>query len=202
MVKGLCATGCADYSRKQVTELEDLAKEEGAHGLAWIAVQADGGVRSPIAKFFSDELMHELLNAAGAQPGDLLLLVADKVGIANAALDTLRQEMARRLNLIDRNVLAFAWVIDFPLFLWNDEEKRWDPSHHLFTSPQEQDIPLLDTDPGAAKSNQYDLICNGYEVGGGSIRIHQRELQEKIMRADRTERGASPRAIWSHARGL
>jgi aspartyl-tRNA synthetase len=181
-VKGLRAPGCADYSRKQLGELEELAKEKGAKGLAWFALQADGSVRSPIAKFFPDPLLEELLHTAAIEPGDLLLLVADSADVANAALDALRQEMARRLDLINPDELAFGWIIDFPLFLWNEEEKRWDPSHHLFTSPQAQDIPLLDTDPGSVKSNQYDLVCNGYEVGGGSIRIHQRELQEKVMK--------------------
>jgi aspartyl-tRNA synthetase len=182
VVKGLRAPGCADYSRKQLGELEEAAKDKGAKGLAWIALQADGSVRSPIAKFFPDPLLEDLLGAAAVEPGDLLLLVADTADVANAALDALRQEMARRLDLIDPDELAFGWIVDFPLFLWNEEEKRWDPSHHLFTSPQAQDIPLLDTEPGAVKSNQYDLVCNGYEVGGGSIRIHQRELQEKVMK--------------------
>ena len=180
-VKGLRAPGCGRYSRWQVMELEALAKAEGAKGLAWLALKSDGVVRSPIAKFFPKELMAELLAAAEMEPGDLLLMVADTPAVTNAALDTLRQEMAKRLELIDPDELAFGWIIDFPLFEWNKDEKRWDPSHHLFTSPQEQDIPLLDTDPGAVKSNQYDLVCNGYEVGGGSIRIHQRELQEKVM---------------------
>jgi aspartyl-tRNA synthetase len=182
VVKALRAPGCAGYSRKQLTELEELAKDKGAKGLAWIARQPDGSVRSPIAKFFPDPLMEELEQTAALQPGDLLLLVADTAEVANAALDALRQEMARRLDLVDPDELAFGWIIDFPLFLWNEDENRWDPSHHLFTSPQVQDIPLLDTDPGAAKSNQYDLVCNGYEVGGGSIRIHRRELQEKVMK--------------------
>jgi aspartyl-tRNA synthetase len=182
VVKGLCAPGCSDYSRKQLVELEALVQEEGAKGLAWVALNPDATVRSSVAKFFSQELMADLLAAAGAPPGALLLVVADRTAVANAALDVLRREMALRLDLIDRRELAFAWVIDFPLVLWNEQEQRWDPSHHLFTSPQEQDIPLLETDPGAAKSNQYDLICNGFEVGGGSIRIHQRELQEKVMR--------------------
>jgi aspartyl-tRNA synthetase len=182
VVKGLRAPGCADYSRRQLSELEETAKEKGAKGLAWIALQVDGTVRSPIAKFFPDPLLEQLLLAAAVEPGDLLLLVADSAEVANAALDLLRQEIARRLDLINPDELAFGWIIDFPLFLWNEEEKRWDPSHHLFTSPRVQDIPLLDTDPGAVKSNQYDLVCNGYEVGGGSIRIHQRELQEKVMK--------------------
>jgi aspartyl-tRNA synthetase len=181
LVKGLRAPGCADYSRKQLGELEEIAKDRGAKGLAWISLQPDGSVRSPIAKFFPDPLMEELLGAAAVEPGDLLLLIADTAAVANAALDALRGEMARRLDLIDPDELAFGWIIDFPLVLWNEDEGRWDPSHHLFTSPQTQDIPLLETDPGAVKSNQYDLVCNGYEVGGGSIRIHQRELQEKVM---------------------
>jgi aspartyl-tRNA synthetase len=182
VVKGLRAPGCADYSRKQLGDLEDVAKEEGAKGLAWIARQTDGTVRSPIAKFFPDPLMEELLTAATVAPGDLLLLVADTPETSNAALDTLRGELAHRLGLINPDELAFGWIIDFPLVLWNEAEGRWDPSHHLFTSPQVQGIPLLETDPGAVKSNQYDLVCNGYEVGGGSIRIHQRELQEMVMK--------------------
>ncbi len=182
VVKGIRAPGCGDYSRRQVTELEEIAREHGAGGLAWMALNADGSVRSPVGKFFTEPLLQELLSAARLEPGDLLLMVADSVAVANEALDALRQEMARRLDLIPKGELAFAWVIDFPLVLWNKDEKRWDPSHHLFTAPQEQDIPLLESDPGAVKSNQYDLICNGYEVGGGSIRIHRRELQEKVMK--------------------
>ncbi len=181
VVKGLRSPGCADYSRKQVTELEMLAKGKGAKGLAWIALRQDGSVRSPIAKFVAEPLMAEMMTAADMEPGDLLLMVAADQEVANASLDTLRGEMARRLGLIDPEEIAFGWVIDFPLFEWNDNEARWDPSHHLFTAPQAQDIPLLDSDPGAVKSDQYDLICNGYEVGGGSIRIHQREMQEKVM---------------------
>ncbi len=181
VVKGIRLPGCGEYSRSQITEFETLAKEEGARGLAWIALKTDGTARSPMGKFFSETLMAELLDTAGMERGDLLLMVADAPAVANAALAALRQEMARRLELIDPSELAFAWVIDFPLFQWNEGEQRWDPSHHLFTSPQVQDIPRLKSDPGAVKSNQYDLVCNGYEVGGGSIRIHQRELQEQIM---------------------
>jgi aspartyl-tRNA synthetase len=181
VVKGMRLPGCGEYSRKQVTDLESIAKDEGAKGLAWIALRADGTIRSPVAKFFAEATMAELLEAAGMETGDLLLMVADAPPVANAALSAVRQEMARQLELIDPSELAFAWVIDFPLFEWNEAENRWDPSHHLFTSPQAQDIPLLNSDPAAVKSNQYDLVCNGYEVGGGSIRIHQRELQEQIM---------------------
>lgn len=182
VVKGLRSPGCADYSRKQLTDLEMLARDKGAKGLAWIALRQDGSVRSPIAKFLAEPLMAELMAAADMEPGDLLLMVAADGEVANASLDILRGEMARRLGLIDPDEIAFGWVIDFPLFEWNNKEDRWDPSHHLFTAPQAQDLPLLDSDPGAVKSDQYDLICNGYEVGGGSIRIHQREMQEKVMR--------------------
>jgi aspartyl-tRNA synthetase len=181
VVKGLRSPGCADYSRKQMTDLETLAKSKGAKGLAWLALRQDGSVRSPIAKFLAEPLMAELMAAADMEPGDLLLMVAADREVANAALDVLRGEMARRLRLIDPDEIAFGWVIDFPLFEWNEKEVRWDPSHHLFTAPQVRDIPLLDSDPGAVMSDQYDLVCNGYEVGGGSIRIHQRQLQEKVM---------------------
>ncbi len=181
VVKGLRSPGCADYSRKQMTELETLAISKGAKGLAWLALRQDGSVRSPIAKFLKEPLMAELMAAADMEPGDLMLMVAADREVANAALDVLRGEMARRLGLIDPDEIAFGWVIDFPLFEWNEREARWDPSHHLFTAPQVHDIPLLDSDPGAARSEQYDLVCNGYEVGGGSIRIHQRQLQEKVM---------------------
>ena len=181
VVKGLRSPGCADYSRKQMTELETLAISKGAKGLAWLALRQDGSVRSPIAKFLKEPLMAELMAAADMEPGDLMLMVAADREVANAALDVLRGEMARRLGLIDPDEIAFGWVIDFPLFEWNEKEARWDPSHHLFTAPQVHDIPLLDSDPGAVRSEQYDLVCNGYEVGGGSIRIHQRQLQEKVM---------------------
>ncbi|GAB4445533.1 MAG: aspartate--tRNA ligase [Anaerolineae bacterium] len=181
-VKALCAPGCGDYSRKQLGELEEIAKAEGAKGLAWLAVEANGAARGPIAKFFDDGLLRDLLARAGANPGDLLLFVADAPAVVNAALDALRREMAGRLGLDDPRKVAFAWIIDFPLFEWNAEENRWDPSHHLFTSPMPEDIPLLDTDPGAARGQQYDLVCNGYEIAGGSIRIHDRNLQEKVFR--------------------
>ena len=115
------------------------------------------------------------------EPGDLILCVADKPDITNESLGRLRLELGKRLELIDENTLAFCWVIDFPYLVWNEDEERWDPSHHLFTAPMDEDIPLLDTDPGQARGKQYDLVLNGYEVAGGSIRIHQRDLQEKVF---------------------
>ena len=180
-VRALVAPGCAEYSRRQIGELEDIARDAGAKGLATVAVRADGTLRSPLAKFFSEDVMAELIAAVEATPGDLILMVADTPSLVNEALSALRVELARRLNLVDPDEMSFCWILDFPLFEWNEEENRWDPSHHMFTSPRPEDIPLLDTDPGAVLSQQYDLVCNGYEVAGGSIRIHNREIQEKVF---------------------
>jgi aspartyl-tRNA synthetase len=123
-----------------------------------------------------------ILERLEAKPGDLLLFVADKPSVVYESLARLRVFLAERLGLVDPDVLAFCWVIDFPLVAWNEEEGRWDPSHHLFTSPMPEDIPMLDSDPGKARGQQYDMVLNNYEVGGGSIRIHNRELQEKIFK--------------------
>jgi aspartyl-tRNA synthetase len=183
-VKGICAEGCAGYSRRQIDELTELVKEQGAKGLAWLALQeTDSGeqVRSSFAKFLSETETQALIARAQAKPGDLLLFVADQPATVAEALSQLRLELGERLGLRDPNVLAWCWIIDFPLFIWNEEESRWDPSHHLFTSPMPEDISLLNTDPGAARGQQYDLVGNGYEIGGGSIRIHQREVQEKVF---------------------
>ncbi|GIV80951.1 MAG: aspartate--tRNA(Asp/Asn) ligase [Anaerolineae bacterium] len=182
-VRAICVPGCASYSRKQLDELEALAKGAGAKGLAWMAVEPGeaGPVRSPIAKFFSAEQLEAILKRAGANAGDLLLFAADSEAVVCEVLDTLRREMAHRLGLDDPKKVAFCWIIDFPLFTWNEDEQRWDPSHHLFTAPMWEDVPLLDTDPGKARGQQYDLACNGYEIAGGSIRIHDRAIQEKIF---------------------
>ncbi|MBN1311875.1 MAG: aspartate--tRNA ligase [Anaerolineae bacterium] len=180
-VRALVAPGCAGYSRKEIGELEELAKNAGAKGLVTIAVDSDGTPRSSIIKFFDDALMAELLAATGAQHGDLILMVADKPEIVNEALSTLRSEFGARLELTNSKEMCFCWIIDFPLFLWNEEENRWDPSHHMFTSPKPEDVSLLETDPGAAHCQQYDLVCNGYEVAGGSIRIHDRTVQERVF---------------------
>ncbi|MEN8098334.1 MAG: aspartate--tRNA ligase [Chloroflexota bacterium] len=181
VVKGIRTPGCANYSRRQISELESIVTAHGAKGMAWIAWQEDDSIRSPIAKILGDELTRKLLAEAESQPGDLLLMVADSASTANNSLGELRQALAKQLDLVNNDVLAFCWILDFPLFEWNQDEERWDPSHHMFTAPKPEDVPLLETDPGAVKSNQYDLVCNGYEAGGGSIRIHQRELQEKVM---------------------
>ncbi len=179
-VKGLRAEGLAGYSRKQLDELTEFVKGFGAKGLAWIAIQEDG-LRSPFARFLEEETTTSIVERLDGQPGDLLLFVADQPPIVAEALGRLRVLMGERLGLRDKNVLAMAWIIDWPLFAWNEEEQRWDPHHHLFTAPVPEDIPLLDVDPGAARSQQYDLVCNDYEIGGGSIRIHRRDIQEQVF---------------------
>jgi aspartyl-tRNA synthetase len=170
----------AGYSRKQLDELTTFVQRHGAKGLAWLALP-DGQVRSSFAKYLSTEAVAAIIEHMEGKPGDLLLFVADRSSIVAEALARLRVELADRLGLRDQNLLAMAWIIDFPLFNWNEDETRWDPSHHLFTAPMPEDISLLDKDPGAARGQQYDLVCNDYEVGGGSIRIHQREIQEKVF---------------------
>ncbi len=182
-VRAIRISGCGNYSRKQLTDLEDLARTAGAKGLAWMALEPgeNGQVRSPIAKFFTVEQLAALMDRMGAVPGDLVLISSDTPAIVAATLDTIRREFGERLGLADPKKIAFCWVTDFPLFEWNADEQRWDPSHHLFTSPMVEDIPLLDSNPGSVRGQQYDLACNGYEVAGGSIRIHDRSLQEKIF---------------------
>ncbi|MGD1996037.1 MAG: aspartate--tRNA ligase [Anaerolineae bacterium] len=187
-VKGIRAPGCSSYSRSQIDELTELAKDEGAAGLAWLAVGEEGEIRSSFAKFITEEEMAGIVEQLKAQPGDLLLLVADQPPIAEASLGALRLELGARLGLRDSETLACCWIIDFPLFEWNEDENRWDPSHHLFTAPMLEDLPLLEIDPGAARGQQYDLVCNGEEIAGGSIRIHQREIQEKVFRLIGLER--------------
>jgi len=180
-VKGLCAPGCAGYSRRQIDELTALAQRAGAMGLSWLALSPDGEVRSSFARFLTDEQVQAIIARMEARPGDLMLFVADQPPRVAAALSALRLELGERLGLRDPGAMAFCWIMDFPLFEWNEDERRWDPSHHLFTAPMPEDLPLLDTDPGAARGQQYDLVCNGEEIAGGSIRIHRREVQEKIF---------------------
>jgi aspartyl-tRNA synthetase len=180
-VRGIRVPGCGTYSRRQIDELAELVQGEGAKGLAWLVLEQEGKVRSSFAKFLTEDEVTNIVGRMEAEPGDLMLFVADRAKIVNAALSKLRLEMGERLELLDRRVLACCWVIDFPLFEWNEDEARWDPSHHLFTAPMAEDRSLLDTDPGAARGQQYDLVINGEETGGGSIRIHQRVVQEKVF---------------------
>ena len=191
-VKGIRAPGCADYSRRQIDELTELAREGGAKGLAWLALPAvetehgsegSDGMRSSFAKYLSQQEVEGVIARLEAEPGDLLLFVADEPQVVNPVLGALRLELGERLGLrqhTDRT-MAFCWVVDFPLFEWDPEGERWDPSHHLFTSPATEDLALLDSDPGAARGQQYDLVLNGEEVAGGSIRIHRRDVQERVF---------------------
>jgi aspartyl-tRNA synthetase len=181
-VRGLNVKGLGDYTRKQIDELGEYVAQFGAKGLAYLAITSQGEQRSSFIKFLSEDRLQLLLERMQAGPGDLLLFVADRPAVVYESLGRLRSMLGDRLGLRDPEVLAFCWVIDFPYVVWNEEEKRWDPSHHLFTAPMPEDIPLLDSDPGRARGQQYDLVLNDYEVGGGSIRIHDRALQEKVFK--------------------
>lgn len=180
-VRGINAKGCADYSRKQIDELTEYVRKFGAKGLAWHVLPKEGEPRSSFAKFVAPERMAAIEARLEAEPGDLLLVVADQPAVTFESLARLRVLLGERLNLLDPDLLAICWVIDFPFVNWNADEARWDPSHHLFTAPMPEDLPLLDTDPGKARGQQYDLVINNYEIGGGSIRIHDRALQEKVF---------------------
>jgi len=180
-VKGINAKGCGRFSRREIDELSAFAISQKAKGLAYFIVES-AGVKSPIAKFFSDELLGEILKRLEAEEGDLLLFVADKPDVVSFALSALRTHLAKQLDLIP-DKLQFGWVVDFPLFEYDPDEKRFVAMHHPFTSPREEDMPLLASDPGAVRAKAYDLILNGVEVGGGSIRIHRRDIQEKMFAA-------------------
>jgi len=181
-VRGINAKGCGDYTRKQIDELVAFVQEYGAKGLATIALPKEGELRSSFIKFLPAERLTTIQTRLEAERGDLLLFVADMPAVTLETLGRLRVFLGDRLGLRDPNLLAFCWIIDFPFVMWNEEEKRWDPSHHLFTSPMPEDIPLLDSNPDKARGQQYDMVLNNYEVGGGSIRIHHRELQEKVFK--------------------
>jgi aspartyl-tRNA synthetase len=190
-IKGFAAPGCATYTRSQLGELTEFVRSRGAKGLITMALDGKPSepitnltpdrVRSVVAKFLTKEQGVEIARRLKANMGDLLLIVADKPKVVDVVLSALRTELAQRLKLADPKLLAFAFILDFPLFEWNEEEKRWDSMHHPFTSPYPEDIPLLDTDPGKVRARHYDFVCNGSEVSSGSIRIHNRELQEKVF---------------------
>ena len=181
-IRGLRAPGCAGYSRKQIQELTDLAVKNGAKGLVWIARGAEE-VRSSIAKFLSEGQMQAFLERLGLAVGDLGLLVAGEPLAASNALGALRSELGHRLFSLDDSVLALAWILDFPLLEWNAEAGRYQAMHHPFTSPLDEDLPALETDPARVRAKAYDIVANGYEIGGGSIRIHRRDVQERMFRA-------------------
>ena len=191
VVKGMRAPGCGGYTRKQLDDLTELAKARGARGLVTLALEgaangAEGftpdNVRGIASRHLSGEQLNELIARMEGQKGDLLLLVAGPRKIVNAALAALRNEMGSRLGLCDPNLLAFLFVVDFPLVEWGEETGRWEPTHHPFTSPKEDDIPMLDKDPGSVLARCYDMVCNGQELSSGSIRIHDRQLQERIFK--------------------
>ncbi len=183
LVVGINAAGCSEYSRKQLDELTDFVKrpQVGASGLVYIRHGADGSVKSSVDKFYSQDDLAAILEKFGSKPGDLVLLLAGKREKTQTALGTLRLEMGKRMNLTTPGDFKPLWVIDFPLLEWDDETRRFYAKHHPFTSPAPEDIPLLDTDPGQVRANAYDLVINGVEIGGGSIRIHNKELQKKMF---------------------
>lgn len=180
IIKALTLPGCAGYSRKEIDELTEFVKRFGAKGLGTIALSEEG-IRSPIAKHMAEHEPPAIIERSEAQNGDLIVIVADQPKVTLDCLGRLRLEMGKRLGLQDPNRLVFAWVLDFPLLEWDDENQRWSPMHHPFTSPQVEDIPLLDTDPSKVRAQCYDMVCNGVELASGSIRIHQRDLQDKIF---------------------
>ena len=182
-VKAINVKGYGSIARRELDGLVEFVSIYGAKGLAWIIVNEDGSIKSPIAKFFSDEQMKAILSAGAAVPGDLLLFVADKKSVVAQALGALRLEMAKRLGLIDEDKLAFAWVVDFPMFEYDEEEKRFVAMHHPFTSPRDEDLQYLVSDPGRVYAKAYDMVLNGTEIGGGSIRIHRRDVQKEVFTA-------------------
>ncbi|WP_188067745.1 aspartate--tRNA ligase [Brevibacillus brevis] len=181
-VKAINAKGCGHYSRKEADDLGKFASRYGAKGLAWIGFK-DGEVKGPIAKFFKEEELNEMKARLAVEEGDLLLFVADKPKVVADALGALRSKLGAELGLIDQSQFAFLWVVDFPLVEWDEDAKRYVALHHPFTRPKDEDLHLFDTDPGQMRAQAYDMVLNGYELGGGSMRIFKREVQEKMFSA-------------------
>lgn len=188
-VRAIAVPGGADTSRRDVDRLVDMAKEAGARGLVWAQFMGEGAldglteddVKSPVNRFFDPAALAELGRACGASRGDMLLIAADQDVVTSRVLDVLRRHVAAERGLADPDRLAFLWITEFPLLEWDDEGERWSAVHHLFTSPMEEDRALLETDPGKVRARAYDVICNGQEIGGGSIRMHRREMQQEVM---------------------
>jgi len=183
-VRGINAKGCSEFGRKDIDRLEEYVKNYGAKGLAWIAIK-ENEIKSPIAKFFSEEQLNEIISSMNGEKGDLLLFVADKEDTVFSALGALRLELGRKLGLIgpSNKEFKFLWITEFPLLEYDDKENRYVAKHHPFTSPMDEDIELLDTNPGAVRAKAYDIVLNGEELGGGSIRIHDTKLQERMFGA-------------------
>ncbi len=184
LVVGICVSGAADYTRKQLDELTDFVKrpQVGATGMIYLRHNTDGTLKSSVDKFFNEDELNKWSAAFDSKPGDLILVLAGTAAKTRKALSELRLEMGNRMNLRDKNTFAPLWVLDFPSFEWNEDSKRWHAMHHPFTSPKPEDIPQLDTETGNVRANAYDLVINGVEIGGGSIRIHNKELQAKIFK--------------------
>ncbi|WP_243371205.1 aspartate--tRNA ligase [Geotalea sp. SG265] len=181
IVKGLNAKGCAGMSRKDIDELTEFVKIYGAKGLAYVKV-TDEGWQSPITKFFTPDEISAMEKAFAAEKGDLLLFVADKAKVVNDSLGKLRNQLAKLLGLLDKDTFNFVWITDFPLLEWDEEEKRWAAVHHPFTAPMDEDLEYVESDPGRCRAKAYDLVLNGNEIGGGSIRIHQEKVQSLMFK--------------------
>ena len=183
-IGGICAEGAASYTRKQLDALTDFVKRPqiGAKGMVYARVEADGTVKSSVDKFYSQETLQELARAMQAKPGDLILILSgDDAMKVRKQLCELRLEVGNQLGLRDKTKFSCLWVVDFPLFEWDEETQRFYAMHHPFTSPKPEDVPMLETDPGAVRANAYDMVINGVEVGGGSIRIHDSKLQARMF---------------------
>ena len=189
-VRGINAEGQGSMPRKKIDKLVEFAKGYGAKGLAYIAIAEDGTRKSSFAKFMTEEEMDALVAAMDGKAGDLLLFAADKKKLVYDVLGALRLELAKQMDLLDKNEYRFVWVTEFPLLEWSEEENRFTAMHHPFTMPMDEDIPLLDTDPGAVRAKAYDIVLNGNEIGGGSVRIHQDDIQERMFK----ELGFTPEA--------
>ncbi|MDE5862988.1 MAG: aspartate--tRNA ligase, partial [Lachnospiraceae bacterium] len=181
-VRGINVKGQGAMPRKKIDALVEFAKGYGAKGLAYIAIQDDGSMKSSFAKFMKDEEMSALTEALEGEPGDLLLFAADRDKIVYSVLGALRCHLAEQLELVNKEEYRFLWITEFPVFEWSDEEERYTAMHHPFTMPMEEDLELLDTDMGKARAKAYDIVLNGVELGGGSVRIHQHDIQEKMFR--------------------
>ncbi len=188
VIKAICVPGAAGFSRKQTDEFETAAKNEGAKGALPVKYLPGGEKKSVLTKFFTEEEWKKLDETTGAKEGDCVFIVADKAAVANSALGAIRLHAAQVLDLIDKDKFSVFWVTDFPLFSYNTERERWDSEHHPFTSPNMEDLELLEKEPGKVRSASYDLIINGFEVASGSVRIHDREIQEKVFKLLKLEK--------------
>ncbi len=181
-VRAINAKGCAKFSRKEIDALVEVVKTYKAKGMAWISISPENEIKSSFAKFMSEDEMKSILDRAQAEPGDLICFVADKNNVVFDALGQLRLEIARKLDILNPDEFKFLWVTEFPLFEYDEDEQRWAAKHHPFTSPMDEDLEYLDTDPGRVRAKAYDMVLNGVELGGGSIRIHIQELQAKMFK--------------------